>query len=343
MTEGITLHFDNKNYHEYLLSWFFQYGRHNLPWQGQLDPYKIWISEIMLQQTQVKTVIPYFLKFLKIFPTIDKLSLANQDKVMQYWAGLGYYTRARNLHKASQIICKSHNGVLPSNIDDLLALPGIGKSTAHAILSIAFGESAPILDANVKRIFLRLFSINSTKFSQYKLEKILWNIADELMPQKYTQAYTQAQMDLGAIICTNSQPKCNICPLNTICMSFINNQVDRYPLRRKLTKVKSKCITTFFLYKCNNQVLLIKKPNHGIWGGLYSLPEHDLKIGEYSYTLCNHQKHTFTHLELYYNVKVYQVLKKNTIKNGHWVLLQSLTKYALPVPIRNAFSTMLKL
>ncbi|WP_440615269.1 A/G-specific adenine glycosylase [Cysteiniphilum sp. 6C5] len=335
MTE-IKLHFNISHYQSALLAWFSQNGRHDLPWQGEFNPYHVWLSEIMLQQTQVKTVVPYFLKFIDKFPHISDLAQANQDEVMQYWAGLGYYARARNLHKTAQIVYEKYNGVMPNNVDDLLALPGIGRSTAHAILSIAFNQATPIMDGNVKRVFARIFAIDEV-LSDAAIEKKLWQLAHELMPKDKTQNYTQAQMDLGATVCTRTKPKCGLCPLQNICLSFASERVDQYP-RKKIKVAKAIQSAVFHLYQYQDELLLIKKPNKGIWGGLYSLPETALSIGEYSHMLCEEQKHIFTHIELYYDIKVYQLTQKVIIDDACWVNKDNIKEYALPAPLAKHLS-----
>lgn len=320
--------FDIIIYQQLLLNWFTKNGRHDLPWQGDFNPYHVWLSEVMLQQTQVKTVIPYFSKFIKAFPKVSDLARVEQDEVMQYWAGLGYYARARNLHKAAKIICVKYAGSLPDNVNDLRLLPGVGQSTANAILSIAFNKPTPILDGNVKRVFSRLFVINEI-LAQPKIEKSLWQLAVKLMPKKNTQAYTQAQMDLGATVCIRTKPKCNICPLQNICLSFLCSTVEKYPLKKPkvIKKIKS---AVFYLYQYQDELLLIRKPNKGIWGGLYVLPENNLNFGNYSHMLCEGQKHVFTHFVLYYDIKVFQVESKLAFENVHWVAFKNIVQYALP-------------
>ncbi|WP_100550866.1 A/G-specific adenine glycosylase [Caedibacter taeniospiralis] len=333
----IAIHFDIRDYQEAIFNWYTTHGRHNLPWQGEFNPYFVWLSEIMLQQTQVKTVIPYFLNFIARFPQIESLAYADQDQVMQAWAGLGYYARARNLHKAAKLIWEKHHGNLPDKIDELLTLPGIGQSTAHAILSIAFNQATPILDGNVKRVFSRLFAIDEV-LTEAKVEKKLWQLAHKLMPKENTQAYTQAQMDLGAMLCTRTKPKCDLCPLQQTCLGFLNRSVEKYPLKKvkAIKKIKS---SMFHLYQYEDEILLIKKPDSGIWGGLYVLPESSLDIGEYSHMLCEEQKHVFTHFELYYAIKVYQLQQKPVVENAHWVLAANLMQYALPAPLAKQLLT----
>ena len=325
------IHFDIIAYQLKLISWFKIYGRHALPWQGDFNPYHVWISEVMLQQTQVKTVIPYFLKFIRSFRTIGTLAQAKQDTVMHHWVGLGYYARARNLHKTAQIVLNSYGGNIPNEVSLLMSLPGIGRSTAHAILSIAFNQPMPILDGNVKRVFSRLFLIKSP----FLAEKILWELAKKLMPLLNTQAYTQAQMDLGANVCTRSRPKCQICPINSFCLAYHQDQVSHYPVKRA-TLTKQKRISTYYLYSYYDQIFLLKNPNHGIWGGLYVLPDKKLGFGELSGVLCEKQKHIFTHFELIYTIKVYVVqdLPIQTV-TGTWLDKKLVNQYALPTPLKH--------
>lgn len=327
------IHFDIVAYQSQLLNWFKACGRHDLPWQGDFNPYYVWLSEIMLQQTQVKTVIPYFLKFIRRFETIELLAKAAQDTVMQYWAGLGYYARARNLHKTAQIVVNDYGGNIPDDVSSLMSLPGIGRSTAHAILSIAFNQATPILDGNVKRVFSRLFLIKKHP-NEASTEKQLWQFARELMPHFNTQAYTQAQMDLGATICTRTRPKCEICPLGNFCLAYQQNQAHYYPIK-KATLTKPTKTVTYYLYSYHNQVLLLKNPNHGIWGGLYVLPDKPLGFGEINEVLCEKQRHQFTHFELIYTIKKY-ILKNlpNEALEGTWVAKEQLDHYALPAPLK---------
>lgn len=327
------IHFDIAAYQSQLLSWFKAHGRHDLPWQGDFNPYHVWLSEIMLQQTQVKTVIPYFLKFTRRFETIEALATAEQDTVMQYWAGLGYYARARNLHKSAQIVVNDYGGNIPDDVSSLMSLPGIGRSTAHAILSIAFNQAMPILDGNVKRVFSRLFLIKQHP-NESLAEKKLWQLARELMPLLNTQAYTQAQMDLGASICTRTKPKCELCPLSNLCLAYQQNQVPYYPIKKAPLAKPTKTVT-YYLYCYHDQVLLLKNPNHGIWGGLYVLPDKPLGCGEISEVLCEKQHHQFTHFELIYTIKKYTLKSlPNELLEGTWVAKEQLDHYALPAPLK---------
>jgi A/G-specific adenine glycosylase len=205
-----------------LITWQKIHGRHDLPWQNTTDPYAIWVSEIMLQQTQVTAVIGYYAKFMARFPTIASLANATQDEVLQHWSGLGYYSRARNLHHAAQTIVDTHGGVFPQDFDTIQTLSGIGRSTAAAIASFAFHQVQTILDGNVKRVLTRHFAISGWP-STPKIEKSLWQLAEKLLPQSNMVAYTQGLMDLGATVCTRSKPKCTVCPLNESCFAREQN------------------------------------------------------------------------------------------------------------------------
>ncbi len=292
-----------------LLAWFNQYGRHDLPWQHPRTPYRVWISEIMLQQTQVTTVIPYFTRFIDSFPDIRHLAGANEDSVMQHWSGLGYYARARNLHKAAQHILEKHAGVFPENIDEVLALPGIGRSTAAAILAQACGQSHAILDGNVKRVLTRLYAIEGWP-GQKTIENQLWNLSKDITPQQRLADYTQAIMDFGATLCRRSQPRCGNCPISSNCQAFQQGQPQHYPSPkpRKILPIK----TTRMLLLGNEQgdILLLKRPPSGIWGSLWSLPEcaHDVDIIDFCHkqlgieikNMKTHQvlRHSFSHFHL---------------------------------------------
>ena len=332
------IHFDIEAYQAGLLKWFKQYGRHDLPWQGDFNAYHVWLSEIMLQQTQVKTVIPYFERFIENFPEVADLAAAPQDQVMQLWAGLGYYARARNLHKSAKIIAANYDGIFPNTFDALIQLPGVGRSTANAILSISLNQQTPIMDGNVKRVFSRLFMLDRPA-SNVQYDKLLWRLAKGLMPKADTQAYTQAQMDLGATICKRSQPRCEHCPLIKLCQAYKNNQINNYPVKvtKKKKAVKS---TIFYLYQYQQKVLLIKNPNQGIWGGLYVLPSQELGIGEYDSMLCEGEKHIFTHFELYYDIKYYYLTELPPLDkfDSCWADMRKINHYALPAPLKKHLS-----
>lgn len=254
-----------------LLRWFDSHGRKHLPWQENKTPYRVWISEIMLQQTQVSTVIPYYQRFMQRFPDVLSLANAHEDDVLLHWAGLGYYSRARNLHRAAKMVVQTFKGKFPDNLTDLMSLPGIGQSTAGAILSIAFNHPTAILDGNVKRVLARFHAI--TEPVNHKLvENTLWELASKYTPSKRVADYTQAMMDLGATLCTRSKPACNTCPLVKHCRGYQLGISASLP-KKKVSKKLPVRQATFLLLKKHQRILLVKRPAKGIWGGLWSLPE----------------------------------------------------------------------
>lgn len=288
-----------------LLNWFDLHGRKDLPWQKPASPYRVWLSEIMLQQTQVVTVIPYFQRFIERFPDIASLAAASVDDVLQNWAGLGYYARGRNLHKAAQIIVAQHHGDLPKDFKALLDLPGIGRSTAGAIMALAFKQPYPILDGNVKRVLSR-YTAESRWPGDKHAEADLWQLAEQLLPEKRINDYIQAQMDLGATLCTRSKPRCADCPLNDDCQAYLAGTPTAYPISKPKKAIPHKQIR-WLLFLHNNQLLLEKRPATGIWGGLWSFPEMAIDA-ELSHLLNDDNiadlqtlddiRHTFTHYRL---------------------------------------------
>lgn len=254
-----------------LVAWQKQCGRHSLPWQNTRDAYKVWLSEIMLQQTQVATVIPYYQRFLASFPDVFSLAAARSDDVMTLWSGLGYYSRARNLHKCAQIVVQEYGGVFPSDPAILEQLPGIGKSTAAAIAVFSSGVRAAILDGNVIRVFSRIFGIGELPTEKAGKDKF-WELAYSLLPDTDLEAYTQGLMDLGATVCVRSKPDCMRCPFSGRCVALAENRIDELPVRKakKSSPVKQ---TIMLVLHSNGEVLFEKRPESGIWGGLYSLPE----------------------------------------------------------------------
>ena len=256
---------------ERMLSWFDQHGRKDLPWQQNINPYRVWISEIMLQQTQVQTVIPYYERFMQSFPDLLSLADADNDAVLQHWSGLGYYARARNLHKASQIIRDDFGGEFPAKFDDVIGLPGIGQSTAGAILAIAREARHPILDGNVKRVLARHAAVAGWP-GKTDVAKQLWALADARTPERRVADYTQAIMDLGATLCTRSKPDCGACPVASDCVARLADDVASYP-GRKARKAKPLRKTTMVIALDEQSVYLQRRPPAGIWGGLWSLPE----------------------------------------------------------------------
>ena len=255
------------NIQKQLLQWYRKNGR-DLPWRRTRNPYAIWVSEIMLQQTQVSTVIPYYLKFLKSFPTVRHLSKANPSKVLSVWEGLGYYSRARNLHRASRIVSNHFNGKIPDNLTDLRALPGIGRYTAGAILSIAFNKEAPILDGNVKRVLSRLCAITGRPD---KTETRLWRLSESLIPKGDAGSFNQGLMDLGATICAPKEPQCPKCPLCRLCEGNASRNPERYPtrtLRKKIPHIEA----ISAVIQRNGKILLRQRPPRGLLGGLWEFP-----------------------------------------------------------------------
>jgi A/G-specific adenine glycosylase len=256
-----------------LLQWFEKNGR-NLPWRKTQDPYAIWVSEIMLQQTQVGTVIPYYKKFLKTFPTVRHLAKAKLSKVLKVWEGLGYYSRARNLHQASKIVTNHYGGKVPDNLKDLLSLPGIGRSTAGAIFSIAYNKEAPILDGNVKRVLSGLFAIPGRK---EKMEKLLWELSASLIPQGRSNPFNQALMDLGSMLCTPKDPQCSHCPLRDLCQGYLSGVPERYPLRTIKKTIPHIAALSAVIQK-DGKVLLNSRPPRGFLGGLWEFPNWEIEM-----------------------------------------------------------------
>jgi A/G-specific adenine glycosylase len=260
-----------KHFQKRILDWFDRHGRTHLPWQQDITPYRVWVSEIMLQQTQVNTVIPYYERFMLRFPTVEALASAPEDDVLQHWAGLGYYARARNLHKAAKQVVSEHGGEFPRSVEALAELPGIGRSTAGAIASISMDIPAPILDGNVKRVLTRLHAVEGWP-GLPKVSDELWQIAERYTPAKRTGAYTQAMMDLGATLCTRSKPACAICPLTDVCQARAQGRQGEFPHSKPKKDMPEKA-TWMLMLQQGDSLLLYKRPQTGIWGGLWSLPE----------------------------------------------------------------------
>lgn len=253
------------------LNWYDKFGRKHLPWQQDVTPYKVWISEIMLQQTQVATVLGYFERFMSRFPTVTDLANADIDEVLHLWTGLGYYARARNLHKAAIQIRDQHNGEFPSEFEKVLALPGIGQSTAGAVLSLSLNQCHPILDGNVKRVLTRYYAVEGWPGIK-SVENKLWQYAEQLTPVDRANNFNQVMMDLGATVCTRSRPNCEECPLQKNCQAFRFNVVSDFPAK-KPKKEKPIKFGYMLALVSKGEVLLYKRPATGIWGGLYSYPE----------------------------------------------------------------------
>jgi A/G-specific adenine glycosylase len=258
------------------LRWYDQFGRHDLPWQQQRTPYRVWVAEIMLQQTQVATVIPYYLRFMQAHPDVASLAAAPLERVLEHWSGLGYYSRARNLHKAARTIVAEFGSEFPSHFDQAVALPGIGQSTAGAILAQARGQRHAILDGNVKRVLCRYHAVEGWP-GKVAVQKQLWRYAEQHTPHERVDDYTQAIMDLGATVCTRSSPRCQQCPLQIDCSAHDRDAVSRYPSPRPRKTLPVKAARFLILTdRATGRIMLEKRPPSGIWGGLWSLPEADL-------------------------------------------------------------------
>ncbi|MFT3819606.1 MAG: A/G-specific adenine glycosylase [Rubrivivax sp.] len=253
--------------------WQHRHGRHHLPWQGTRDPYRVWLSEVMLQQTQVATVLGHYERFLQRFPTVQDLAAAPQAEVLAQWSGLGYYSRARNLHRAAQVVVAEHGGRFPRSAQGLEGLPGIGRSTAAAIAAFCFGERAAILDGNVKRVLARAFAFDGDLASTAETAK-LWQLAESLLPDADVESYTQGLMDLGAAICLARAPRCLACPVTEICAARAAGRPEAYPVKtRKLRRGARR--HAWLLLRWRGQVWLLQRPQQGVWAGLWSLPEFD--------------------------------------------------------------------
>ncbi len=298
----------NDTFARRLLLWFEQHGRRDLPWQLDRTPYRVWISEVMLQQTQVTTVVPYYLRFMESFPDVAALADAPVDDVLRHWSGLGYYARARNLCKAAREIRDNFGGEFPCAFDDVVALPGIGRSTAGAILALARGERHAILDGNVKRVLARYHAIDGWPGSSAVATE-LWQAAEMHTPGTDLASYTQAIMDLGATVCTRTRPTCSACPMSVDCLAYTRGRVEDFPGPRA-RKVKPLRRTHMVLAWCNEDVYLERRPPSGIWGGLWSLPEfeRDDELSEWIRQRLNAEpvkverwmpmRHSFSHYDL---------------------------------------------
>ncbi|MCW0209859.1 MAG: A/G-specific adenine glycosylase [Achromobacter sp.] len=332
-----------------IVDWQRQHGRHDLPWQNTRDPYRIWLSEIMLQQTQVATVIPYYERFLQRFPDVAALAAAAQEDVMPYWAGLGYYARARNLHRCAQEIARGWNGRFPPTAEAIATLPGIGRSTAAAIAAFAYGERSPILDGNVKRVFTRHFGIAGDP-GKREIEQRLWALADaqvEAAPDLDMAAYTQGLMDLGATLCTRGKPACGKCPVADSCVARREGRQAELPTP-KARKAIPERETCMLVLRHQGAFLLQQRPEPGIWGGLWSLPEFDTAqdpdsasraLGlepEQRFELAAFA-HTFTHYRLHIRpwlVPVRAAGLRESALPERWVPADKLASTALPAPVK---------
>jgi len=335
-----------KDFSQRLIRWHKRHGRHDLPWQNTTDPYRVWLSEIMLQQTQVATVIPYYLRFLERFPQIADLAAAPVDEVMALWSGLGYYARARNLHAAAHAVMARHGGKFPRDPAVIAQLPGIGRSTANSIATFCFNVHAPILDGNVKRVLCRAFGIDGFPGSG-AVEKRLWSLAEEMMPARHGAIHNQAQMDLGAMVCTRGKPRCEACPLNDICVARASDRTAELPQAKPRREIPLRHATLLVLQD-GDRVLLETRPPVGIWGGLQSLPElpegADAQEWAERHFACRviavSPAPTFVHAFSHFRLHIAPLHMRvepapRAMETAHkWLAPDTLATAALPTPIR---------
>jgi len=336
-----------------VVAWQRRHGRHDLPWQGTRDPYLVWLSEIMLQQTQVSAVIPYFERFRARLPTIDALARADADEVLGLWAGLGYYSRARNLHRAARVVVETMNGEFPSDRERIEALPGVGRSTAAAIAAFAFGRREAILDGNVKRVFARHFGIDGFPGEQ-KVERALWEIAERELPEADVEAYAQGLMDLGATLCTRSRPDCVRCPVAASCVALRDDRVAALPAPRP-KKTRPVRRTLMIVFVAGDRVLIEQRPASGIWGGLWSFPEaadeaearvvcRD-RVGHLPREMIRmpEVKHGFTHFQLEIVpvlVSVGGAPRRVADAGCRWLDLRDAASAPIPVPVKKILESL---
>jgi A/G-specific adenine glycosylase len=329
-----------------VLNWYDQHGRKDLPWQQTPTPYQVWLSEIMLQQTQVATVIPYFQRFLKHFPSVECLANASIDDVLHFWSGLGYYARARNLYKTANIVVNEYQGLFPTSLVDLIELPGIGRSTAGAIASLAMGQSTAILDGNVKRVLCRYFAIQGWSGSAATLKK-LWTLSEQSTPENRAGNYNQAMMDLGATVCTRSKPCCDDCPLKESCLGLKHGLVSLLPTPKKRTSLPIK--NRYWLVSKNQNEFFLKKNSPiGLWGGLWVFPEFESydelaswceqkSIDLNGSEMLEQKRHNFSHYQLNYTAVIctpsaqpHQISEPGITC---WYQINSRVKIGLPKPV----------
>ena len=335
-------------FQQVILNWFERQGRTNLPWQNPITPYRVWVSEIMLQQTQVTTVIPYFERFMQSFPNVETLAHASVDNVLHHWTGLGYYARARNLHKTAQQVSFELHGKFPATIEQLMELPGIGRSTAGAIRAIAFKKPAAILDGNVKRVLARFAAVDGWPGKTVVHNK-LWDLAELYSPQHRTAEYAQAMMDLGALVCKKTSPTCNQCPISEDCQAYKQGNPTNFPGKKPKKTLPIKQCFLLLLQNREGEFLLQQNPPAGLWGGLWVLPQIEqqsdleplcrsmgLEIAEYK--LLDNRRHTFSHFHLDYQpimVKVKENLfEVHEIANQVWYNPKNPLSLGMPAPIK---------
>jgi A/G-specific adenine glycosylase len=334
-----------------IVAWQRKHGRHDLPWQRSRDPYRVWLAEVMLQQTQVQAVIPYYQRFLARFRGVWALASAPQDEVLRLWSGLGYYARARNLHAAARVIARQYSGRFPGTAAQLQALPGVGRSTAAAIAAFAFGERAAILDGNVKRLLARCFGVAGYP-GERAVEARLWRLAESLLPRSAIAAYTQALMDLGATVCTRAQPECGRCPVQGQCVALREGRVASLPAPRPRKRLPLRRATWLVLLH-QGSVLLERKPDPGLWGGLWTFPELPLastRAGDaraFSRRVLGSVvravrrlpvvEHGFSHFRLRalpLGCDVHSVMRLTEAPGRIWLEIGDATRAAVPAPVR---------
>jgi A/G-specific adenine glycosylase len=334
-----------------IVKWQKTHGRNSLPWQNTRDPYRVWLSEIMLQQTQVSTVLGYYARFLERFPTVADLAAAPTDDVLGLWSGLGYYSRARNLHRCAQDVVALHGGQFPPSAAVLQTLPGIGPSTAAAVASFCFSERVAILDGNVKRVLTRVLAF-SDDLSVRKNEQRLWAIANDLLPEKDLKnsmpRYTQGVMDIGATICSTRKPQCLICPVQNICQGFAEGKPESYPVKTKKLTRSVDHLSLLWAQRPDGAVWLERRPASGIWGGLYCLPVFETDAALLAFLPQRSRfrvqalppfKHVLTHKDMYLSALVAgfsanQKMPSSRSAVGDWFLPDAWQALGLPAPIR---------
>ena len=332
---------------ERVLTWYDRHGRHDLPWQQDITPYRVWVSEIMLQQTQVATVLDYYRRFMAALPTVEALAAASEDEVLHLWTGLGYYSRARNLHKTARLVVERHAGEFPRSVAALAELPGIGRSTAGAIASISMGLRAPILDGNVKRVLARFLAVDGYP-GETRVAAQLWEAAERLTPQTRVNHYTQAMMDLGATLCSRGKPSCLLCPLQDDCQAHRLGRERDYPQPKPRKELPQKRTLMPLLHDGAGAILLYRRPSSGLWGGLWSLPEldehgqlaalaerHGLRLGE-ERPLAP-LSHTFSHFQLHIAPLLVEAAARGPrVAEGDWLWynLASPPRLGLAAPVK---------
>ncbi len=336
------------------LAWFDQHGRKHLPWQQDRTAYRVWVSEIMLQQTQVSTVIPYYERFMQRFPSIMELAKATQDEVLNYWAGLGYYARGRNLHKCAQTVVDLHQGIFPNTVEELVELPGIGRSTAGAIISLSTGNRAVILDGNVKRVLARYHGVEGWP-GKTAVADILWQHAETHTPESRCDNFNQAMMDLGATLCTRSKPRCDDCPLQLSCFAYKENRQAEFPNKKPKKTIPVKTTQWLVIQNAKKEFYLEQRPEQGIWGGLWSFPELETDedgIGHceahYGRVTDHHQitlfRHTFSHYHLDIQPTFVQIEHNaKTIRSDNkqqWFSLEELNDIGMAAPVKKLLASL---